>query len=46
MIKYKLTCTNEHQFESWFSDSKEFDKLNKKRLLSLQKFGLKKIKAM
>ena len=33
MIKYNLKCNNEHNFESWFSDSKEFDKLNKKKLL-------------
>ena len=33
MIKYNLKCKNNHEFESWFSDSKEFDKLNKKNLL-------------
>tara|TARA_Y100001958_G_C20631410_1_gene168209 strand:+ start:47 stop:469 length:423 start_codon:yes stop_codon:yes gene_type:complete len=33
MIKYNLKCKNNHEFESWFSDSKEFDKLNKKKLL-------------
>ena len=33
MIKYNLKCSNDHEFESWFSDSKEFDKLNKKNLL-------------
>ena len=33
MIKYILKCKNNHEFESWFSDSKEFEKLNKKRLL-------------
>ena len=33
MIKYNLKCKNKHEFESWFSDSKEFDKLNKKSLL-------------
>ena len=33
MIKYNLKCNNDHEFESWFSDSKEFDKLNKKNLL-------------
>ena len=35
MIKYNLTCINEHEFESWFSDSSEFDKLNKKVFLSV-----------
>ena len=33
MIKYNLKCENNHEFESWFSNSKEFDKLNKKKLL-------------
>jgi len=33
MIKYNLKCDNDHEFESWFSNSKEYDKLNKKRLL-------------
>ena len=33
MIKYNLKCKNKHEFESWFSDSKEFDRLKKKKLL-------------
>ena len=33
MIKYNLKCNNKHEFESWFSDSKEFENLNKKKLL-------------
>jgi len=33
MIKYNLKCNNGHEFKSWFSDSNEFDKLNKKKLL-------------
>ena len=33
MIKYNLKCSNGHEFVSWFSDSLEFDKLNKKKLL-------------
>jgi hypothetical protein len=33
MIKYNLKCHNNHEFESWFSDSREFDKLNNKKLL-------------
>ena len=33
MIKYNLKCKNHHEFESWFSDSKEFNKLKKKKLL-------------
>ena len=33
MIKYNLKCNKDHEFESWFSDSSEFDKLKKKKLL-------------
>ena len=33
MIKYNLKCCNDHEFESWFSDSNEFDNLKKKNLL-------------
>ena len=33
MIKYLLKCNNKHEFESWFSESKEFDKLKKKKLI-------------
>ena len=32
MIKYNLKCENKHEFESWFSDSKEFERLKKKKL--------------
>ena len=34
MIKYNLKCSNNHEFESWFSDSNEFERLNKKKLLN------------
>ena len=33
MIKYLIKCHKNHEFESWFSDSSEFEKLNKKQLL-------------
>ena len=33
MIKYNLICEREHEFESWFSNSKEFENLKKKKLL-------------
>ena len=33
MIKYNLKCHKDHEFESWFANSKEFEKLNKKGLL-------------
>ena len=33
MIKYNLKCKNKHEFESWFSNSKEFERLNLKKLI-------------
>ena len=36
MIKYHLKCECGVEFESWFSNSKEYDKLEKKNLLSCQ----------
>ena len=30
MIKYNLKCENDHEFESWFSNSEEFEILKKK----------------
>ena len=33
MIKYNLTCKCKKKFESWFSSSKEFDSLCKKKLV-------------
>ena len=44
MIKYNLKCHNNHEFESWFSNSSEFDKLNKKNLLDCIYCPSKKIK--
>ena len=32
MIKYNLICEREHEFQSWFSNSHEFEKLKKKLL--------------
>ena len=43
MIKYNLKCQNNHEFESWFSNSKEYEKLNKKRLLECIFCSSKKI---
>jgi len=43
MIKYNLKCHNDHEFESWFSNSVEFDKLNKKKLLECIFCSSKKI---
>ena len=33
MIKYNLICKNKHEFESWFSNSSEFERLKAKNLL-------------
>ena len=33
MIKYILKCNKKHEFESWFSNSSEFENLKKKNLL-------------
>ena len=43
MIKYNLKCYNDHEFESWFSDSIEFDSLKKKNLLECIFCSSKKI---
>ena len=39
MIKYKLQCENLHNFESWFSSSDAYEKLNKGKLLSCEICG-------
>jgi hypothetical protein len=33
MIKYLLKCSSRHEFESWFSNSKEYEKLKKNKLI-------------
>ena len=33
MIKYNLKCKYKHEFESWFLDSKEFEKLKSKKMI-------------
>ena len=43
MIKYILKCENKHEFESWFSDSGEFDKLDNKNLIECIYCSSKKI---
>ena len=43
MIKYNLKCHKEHEFESWFSSSEEFEKLNKRGLLECIYCSSKKI---
>ena len=44
MIKYNLKCQNEHEFDSWFSNSEEFEKLDNKGLLECIYCNSKKIK--
>ena len=44
MIKYNLICENNHEFESWFASSKEFDNLKRKKLLDCIYCSSKKIK--
>ena len=43
MIKYNLKCHNGHEFESWFSNSNEFENLKKKNLLECIFCASKKI---
>ena len=43
MIKYILKCHKDHEFESWFSNSEEFEKLNDKKLLDCIYCSSKKI---
>ena len=43
MIKYNLKCQYDQEFESWFSNSEEFDNLNKKKLLECIYCSSKKI---
>ena len=33
MIRYILKCKNNHEFDSWFLDSLEYEKLKKKKLI-------------
>ena len=45
MIKYKLTCKDcDLQFDSWFSSSKEFDKLKKINLINCTRCNSLKVK--
>ena len=43
MIKYNLKCNRDHEFESWFSSSDEFDNLKKRKLLECIFCSSKKI---
>ena len=43
MIKYKLKCKDKHEFESWFADSKEFERLKSKKMIECTFCGTKLI---
>ena len=43
MIKYNLKCKNKHEFESWFSSSKEFEKLKSKKIIECSFCGTKNV---
>ena len=43
MIKYNLKCENKHEFESWFSSSKEFEKLKSKKIIECTLCGTKNV---
>ena len=43
MIRYNLKCKNNHEFESWFSDSIEFERLKNQQLLECIYCSSKKI---
>ena len=45
MIKYRLECEDcKSKFDSWFSSSKEFDKLRKLKFINCNSCDSKKIK--
>ena len=44
MIKYNLICHKEHEFESWFSNSHEFEKLKKKNYWNVYTVPPKELK--
>ena len=43
MIKYNLKCDKDHNFDAWFSDSSNFDKQNKKKLVACPQCNSTKI---
>ena len=43
MIKYNLKCKNKHEFESWFSSSKEYEKLKSKNIIECTFCGTKNV---
>jgi len=43
MIRYALSCADDHQFESWFANSSAFDKQKKRGLISCPMCGSTKV---
>ena len=43
MIKYRLACAKEHEFEAWFSDSAAFDTQKKRGQVVCPECGSKKV---
>lgn len=43
MIRYTLSCDNDHQFESWFQSSTAFDTLDKAGMVSCDTCGSKRV---
>ena len=40
MILYRLRCSKGHEFESWFKDSKSYERQEKKSLIGCAVFGV------
>ena len=43
MIKYALTCANDHSFESWFQSADAFDTLHARGLVSCAVCGVSEV---
>ena len=43
MIRYNLICSRDHEFEGWFSSSKDYDEQSASGLLSCPFCGTKKV---
>jgi hypothetical protein len=43
MILYRLRCSNDHEFESWFKDSKTYDRQEKRSLIGCAVCGDSKV---
>lgn len=44
MIRYTLTCDNDHSFDSWFQSSEAFEKLMSKGLVMCEACGSKEVR--